>query len=213
MKKFIIFILILLTLLPSTAETLFFGRYYQTYSINGAKSPVEWLILTETDDAYFLLSKYALDANRFGSSRYPCYWANSEVRSFLNSEFLQEAFTEKEQQYILLTNTSLGHPSKDYIFLLSIEEVKQYLTDRSAYATQFARIGHLRIIGEKWGGAATTNTGAVHWWLRNSGVDYYHAIFIAPNGTISIRGDRVSSPHFALRPALWVNKTFFKGDK
>lgn len=219
-------VLILLLLLASRTgaaeqETYSFGNYWQTYELDGEKSPLEWLILDETDDAYLLITKYSIDANIFNHNNAYTTWSNSAMRKFLNSYFYNECFSEEEKERILLTTVKpdvndeykkvpQGSATKDYVFLLSAREAIQYFAtndSRIAYATPFATIGHARIIGNKWAGAYTSfATGATCWRLRTMGMDNYHACTVHENGTISMGGDILFAPHYAVRPCIWIRK-------
>ena len=162
MKKLLIILLILLNSI-ACASNIYFGSYWQTYEIDGKKTPIEWIILDETEDAYLLISKYSLDASIFNSNRDYTTWENSYMREFLNSYFYKNAFSTKEKKRLILTTVqphinpeypyiNQGQTTQDYIFLLSVEEVLNYLpvsNDRIAFATSFAKIGHARIIGNR----------------------------------------------------------------
>lgn len=215
MKKIVLIILILFCL-SSAAETLTFGRYWQE-DIN-FKEPIEWIILDETDDAYFLLSKNCLEAHSFGSMLWPCFWHNSDVRIFLNNYFYNSAFSTEEQQYIirsclltprnrLYANNVVDFYTYDKIFLLSIEEAEQYLSvnERIAHVTSFAKT---QISDDKWIGAATYNDGVGMWWLRSNGATEYYGAFVNARGQIIYDGEMTYAPHYAVRPALWLSKEY-----
>lgn len=221
MKKFISLMLILFLInLVGFSENITFGAYYQEYAIDSKKAPIEWIILDETDDSYLLLSKYALDANRFGSMLWPCFWYNSDIRSFLNNEFYKEAFSYDEQERIITShlytqrNCIYANGTKDFytndkVFLLSIEEVEQYILTAEvsiAYVTPFARIGHVRKIGDNWGGVSANKSGATCWWLRSNGITEYYGAFVNAQGRIVYEGEMVYAPHYAVRPAIWIKK-------
>ena len=99
-------VLILLLLLTSRSaaktnpKVYEFGNYWQTYELDGEKSPVEWIILDETEDAYLLITRYSVDANIFGPNDVFTTWETSAMRSFLNSYFYDECFSEEEKDNI-----------------------------------------------------------------------------------------------------------------
>lgn len=79
--------------------------------LNGVKykgsskyTPIEWRILDDMDDEYLLLSEYVLDAHNWEhlSSGIPT-WESSEVRRWLNEDYINQIFTEEEQEAIALT--------------------------------------------------------------------------------------------------------------
>lgn len=218
-------VLILLLLLFNRAnaepKTYTFGNYWQTYEIDGEKSPLEWIILDESDDAYLLITKYSVDASIVNPNDFYTTWENSETRNFVNTYFYDECFTEEEKARIKLTivephinpehpAVSQGIATYDYVFLLSAEEASKYFDtnkDRIAYATDFAKIGHAREFGKLWAGAYTSpKTGATCWRLRTMGWDNCHACMVLEDGYIALHGDILHAPHYAVRPCIWVLK-------
>ncbi len=126
-----------------------YGHYEQDNDKSNGKEAIEWIVIkydSESDKA-LLLSLYGLDALRFNARTYQG-WENSEIRSWLNDDFLNEAFTAEEQKGIAITtvktgdneewvtyaknrgwgNTTVsgGKDTLDKVFLLSLEEVMEY---------------------------------------------------------------------------------------
>ncbi len=118
----------------SSATTIFWGHYPQQ---SDDPEPIEWLVLHEQDDQLLLLAKYCLASLPWHKAHIPITWDQSDIRAWLNDEFLQAAFTEEEQAAILLTDlgngddlgygTPVGENTRDRVFLLSGGEVEQYL--------------------------------------------------------------------------------------
>ena len=198
-----------------------FGNYWQTYEVDGAKTPLDWFIIDETEDAYLLITRYSVDANIFNPNDTFTTWENSAMREFLNTYFYDECFSEEEKAQILLTNVephiNPDHPqvdqgpeTKDYVFLLSTEEAEIYFLNneaRVALPTEFAQIGHEREFGVKWAGAFSDPiTGATCWRLRTMGWDNFHACAVLEDGFIALHGDILHAPHYAVRPCIWVKK-------
>ena len=87
-----------------------YGHYEQDNNTGNGKEAIEWIVL-EYDSATgqaLLLSRYGLDAHRFDASAYQG-WDKSEIREWLNSTFLNTAFTEKEQEGIVTTTVKTGN--------------------------------------------------------------------------------------------------------
>ena len=217
----VILILLMLVFHKAEAESYTFGNYWQTFDVEGAKTPVEWLIIDESDDAYLLISKYSLDASVFNLNDKYTTWENSIVREFLNGYFYDECFSAEEKERIRLTlvephiNTdhpkiNQGNPTWDNVFLLSAAEADKYFNnnnERIAIATGFAQLGHAREFGKYWQGAYTVpETRATCWRLRTMGWDNYHACVVLEDGFIALHGDILYSPHYAVRPCIWVLK-------
>lgn len=141
------------------------GVYEQDSDITNGEEAIEWEVVGEKDGKYLLLSHYVIDympfdnggawdvlmANQELADSF-CTWDTSTVRAYLNSEFYDNAFSEKEKEHIcLVTNTTGdwaeindgrlgsdsgnmsyvpgGEDTQDYVFLLSVEEINKYFAD------------------------------------------------------------------------------------
>lgn len=126
-------------------DTMKFGNYH------GA---VEWLVLDKKDGKELLISKYCLDAKEYdkNENNESVTWETCTLRQWLNDEFIDEAFAEKEKALICDTylqnpdnpeyGTDGGNDTTDKVFLLSIDETSKYLSDnivRKAEATDYAK--------------------------------------------------------------------------
>ncbi len=110
-----------------------FGAYEQDGDESNGPEPIEWEVLEENGNGTFLVSRYVLDCQLYNTKLRDVTWESCTLRSWLNDEFLNKAFTAGEQARIRLTelanpdNTVHGTPggnnSRDRIFLLSAEEV------------------------------------------------------------------------------------------
>lgn len=217
-KCFIILLIILIIVIivfVSKGETVKFGSYWQMN--REVKTPLEWIILNETENSYLLITKYSIDASIFAHNKDYTTWENSVVREFLNNNFYNHAFSEEEKERIILTtvtadknpqhkNVNQGKDTKDYVFLLSITEAEKYFNldkERIATSTNYAKMG---ANPEHWSGVAVSNFGATCWRLRTMGFDNYHSCSVRFNGSISYEGDILYSPHYAIRPCIWIQK-------
>ena len=195
-------------------STMKFGNYH------GA---VEWLVLDKKDGKALLISKYCLDAKEYdkNENNESVTWETSTLRQWLNSCFINEAFTDEEKALICDTHlqnpdnpeyrTDGGNDTTDKVFLLSIDEASRYFADNEArltYATAYA----------KENGAGDKNA----WWgLRSPGEDENNVAMVGDVGSISIYSDGKSvyvnkdgavncngqnvGSNFGIRPAIWAN--------
>ena len=133
-------------------------------------------------------SNYGLDAKRFDSSSND--WKNSEIRQWLNGDFYNNAFNEKEKKNI---NPFNG----DNVFLLSKEEAKKYFANdesRRCKATEYAVKN----------GAWKSDEGYGYWWLRSMFLAQYLCVYCVDlNG--SVFHDKALNDKMIVRPALWIN--------
>lgn len=131
--------------LPSlqAGDSVFMGRWRQAKEGSG-NDRIEWYVLAVEGRNALLLSRYGLHRTAMNLHADRCVWADTELRAWMNGEFLRGAFTEEEQQAILLTRLDNGPDqcdpehltqrssadvTEDYIFALSYAEAEQYLTD------------------------------------------------------------------------------------
>ncbi len=105
--------------------------------------PIKWRVLSSKDGKLELLCEYALDASVFGQEQtlngkksYANNYENSVIRSWLNDDFYNQAFSADEKNYInttLVDNSSLSTSSKtdnkyvsnntnDKVYLLSYKQ-------------------------------------------------------------------------------------------
>ena len=84
-----------------------FGTYPQ--KADGADStPIEWLVLDVQGDRALLLSCRGLDTKQYHTEKTGTTWESCSLRTWLNGEFLERAFSEKEQAGILTTDVDNG---------------------------------------------------------------------------------------------------------
>ena len=190
-------------------DTVVLGTYEQDgVSSNGAEA-IEWVVLAKEDGRALLLSKYALDYRPYNDDYDDVTWATCDLRSWLNGEFYEAAFSAGEQALVAesdLTNpdneeygTSGGADTQDRVFLLSIDEVGQYLpTDEERVCLPTAQA----VANGVW---TNGDTGACDWWLRSPGNDSRFAAGVYSVGSVRSSGWRVDFDADAVRPALWVN--------
>lgn len=182
-----------------TPESLFFGHYEQDGNTGNGSEPIEWQILETDGDQMLLVSKYALDSRVYHSRSADVTWKDSELRRWLNNGFVEEAFTPEEQYQIRQNQPEPG--VGDMVFLLSLEETKQYFptnSDRLCQATKYA---------VRQGAYVNRQTGGSWWLLRTPGTVSGNVMSINSDGTIDRDGGRVTSAKGTVRPAIWVRVT------
>ncbi len=168
-----------------------FGNYPQTGE--GKKQPIEWQVLAKENNKMLVISRYALDAKRFDDDSNN--WKNSEIRSWLNGDFYNNAFNEKEKKCIKSSNLSdVG--TIDNVFLLSTKEAKKYFVNkeiRKCKVTDYAKKN------SDW----LDDNGYSWWWLRSLELNYDNVVCLVGR-TGNVSSSDVSFEIF-VRPALWIN--------
>lgn len=186
-------------------DAVYFGNYEQNNDTNNGKEPVELIILDKQDGKVLLISKYSLDAQPYNEEDEDVTWETCTLRTWLNNDFMNEAFSAEEQSMIAETTlvnadnpeygTDGGSDTTDKIFLLSIEEEAKLPVARDVEATEYAKAnGAFRI----------NDNNNPWWWLRSPGKHQYLATLVYGDDVYD-HGIYVNSGTIAVRPALWIN--------
>jgi hypothetical protein len=201
-----------------------------------------WRVLDIQNDRALLLSEYIIEARHYhdwDSIRQEVWqgglgltWEISDIRWYLNNEFLNNTFTASERNRIAQTNIKnndnpwwtdwmVGGPdTQDRIFLLSIEEVVRYFGDSGQIAFPLRDANEHRPIDDQFNsnrtayalpiGLQTLDWGYIPsdssfiWWLRSPGfVD--GPAFVCFEGLLYVSGDNGLDLAKGVRPALWLN--------
>lgn len=149
----------------------------------------KWKIMDKEDDKALLMKKASLLKTAYHNASGDVTWEQSELRQWLNSDFLKKNFSKIEQANILLSDvtnsgnsvygTKGGNDTKDYVFILSAEEVKQY--------------------------GSLTKSFQSNSWLRTPGSVQSSAAFRLGNGTVMDYGYVATSKDLAVYPVLWFH--------
>lgn len=205
-------------------DSVLFGSYEQDNDLENGAEAIEWLVLDWRDGKLLLLSMYALDCKKYNEEYTEVTWETCTLRSWLNQEFYQTAFTGAEQERIAETpvvnednldyGIEGGNDTLDKVFLLSVREVTAYLAPdpdewaltRRAKATDYAKAQGGWVYTEAEYGAYGTGEydGNGWWWLRSPGMDSYSAMDADQYGYINRLGDNVDYDGTVVRPAVWV---------
>lgn len=190
-----------------TGDSFLFGEYEQDNNPSNGKEQIEWEVLDKTDDKIFVISKKALCCYPYLSEYENTTWADSEMRSWLNQSFYQDAFSSYHQEMILDTevtadrnpeySTDSGSDTNDKIYLLSIDEVKKYFNSQSSRMCQptvYAKVqGSYLLDSNSW------------WWLRTPGKDGEHISLVYTDGEIVSEGFRTYVTDGTVRPVMWLD--------
>ncbi|MDR0874923.1 MAG: DUF6273 domain-containing protein [Clostridiales Family XIII bacterium] len=143
----------------------------------------EWIVLDKAENKLLIITRDIVGKRVYDNSRQSVTWETCTLRKYLNEEFYDK-FSAVEKT--LITETSVvnaGNDTKDKIFLLSVDEAKEYFDGNDD-----------RNCGDRW------------WWLRSPGDDGSSlAAFVNHDGSVGDDGVIVISGHGGVRPALWLN--------
>lgn len=172
---------------------------------------IEWEILDINDEGQMLIvSTRAIDIMRYNESQTTLSWEECTLRGWLNGSFIEEAFDGEQQEHILTTtvinndnefyNIEGGNDTQDKVFLLSLDEVRNYYDedeDRICLLADNVDNSNEEI--------ADLDSRQCNWWLRSPGSYRMNAAYVEIPGSINEHGIWVDWQR-GVRPAMWVDE-------
>ena len=187
-------------------------KYHKRNGFYFRYKPIKWRVLKKQEGEVFLLADTVLTKKPYNEKRKSVTWEKSTLRTWLNKNFMNLAFSEEEQAAInqtemrnrdnLKLGTKGGNKTSDRIFLLSQSQVygtttaEEYGFVKDSTCKDEARKGK-DITGEK-----------ISWWLRSPGKEGDYAACVSYDGWIHHDGCNVSCQNDGIRPALHLNLAF-----
>lgn len=181
----------------NTNEVVTLGTYGGT--------PIEWIILSRDETSALLLSKYyvtskiANENDRGEYGKYLC-WSGSTLRSWLNSDFIEEAFPSSVAN-LLITNTiqtdEYDVPNYDGGSAVEITVT----TEDKVYIPSKADVEHYKLSPTSLMGSSG-NT-AITGWLRDRGHGIAFQVSYEPDGSYGSEWHFYSS--YGIRPIIRVS--------
>lgn len=189
-----------------------FGRYEQDNNTDNGAEPIEWIVLETNGNKVLLLSRYVLDWKQIKESGKNYTWETSTLRSWLNQEFLEAAFSNLEKKLISRNyvdnsygqgipgiNVYGGGNTSDSSFILSYAEAQRFFPtdeDRTAMQTEFAK------------SQGVSKEDFCRWWLRSPGCIFGNnnlngACMINSNGRFGTFATATTLQ--GVRPAIWID--------
>ena len=203
-----------------------FGSYFG--------KPIEWqaLAVDATAGKALLIPAEMVGYWAFNDQRADATWETSTLRKWLNNEFYNTAFSDRQKAFILETDivnganpqysTGGGPATKDKVFLLSYDEAGKYFSSDSARVakinftqTQIESIA--KALSERAGPSysityddavselASYNGTTDWWWLRTSGRELTRAAAVSYSGELYAVGNEVEEGFGGLRPVIWID--------
>lgn len=174
-----------------------------------------WRILEITDGKALIISEELLGERQYSEVDIN-YWEYSEIRAYLNNEFLQDNFTEDERLKICEKNIVTdnnpwcievrgGNDTRDKVYILSLREVVEYFGDSGkldiipddfdieGFDDQYNenRIGKTKEGNERG------------WWLRTPGDRMSYVSLIDYQGYVDVFGTHMAG-RYCIRPVMWI---------
>jgi len=199
----------------SAGDVVLYGNYEQDNVVSNGKEPIEWIVLEVDDGRALLISKDILTTYTYHNNESAVTWEKCKLRPWLNSTFLEEAFSEEERGFIVMSDVETGsvhqkHNSSisggfvytaeplpacsttDMIFILSMDEVMEYMpneADRVSSATVYVDVN---------------SAASFAWRTRTPGWQVGAQQIVCDDGS----ADNITASNktnMGIRPAMWVN--------
>ena len=155
-----------------------FGKFEQDGDLTNGAEPIKWKIKEKTDETITVLSEYGLDVIKFHEEFTGVSWEGSNIRSWLNSDFYSNAFSDADKASIVKTTRDNkagsdkyrkdGNPTEDNVWILSFDEANAYFYDNSTKRYNLSCKPTARAIAN---GAYVNEDGNTKWWLSTSAND------------------------------------------
>lgn len=185
-----------------------FGKYEQDGDTSNGDEALEWIVLKYEDGKALLTTRYCIDCKQYKNDYGAVTWESSEIRTWLNSRFIEKTFSNDERGKIIDTEvdptpnpkfkTKAGNITADKVFLLSTDEFDEYLEGGEyaiGYTTQYAR---------DRGVQSGPISGTSVCWLRTPGESLVYVSTVSYVGELNLMGVYSYSSSCGIRPAMWV---------
>lgn len=193
----------------SVGDKVYFGTY--PYAADGNIQKLQWRVLRKREDSVLLLTEEGIDMKPYHEEKNNITWELCTLRKWLNEDFVNTAFTNVEQMFILTTKvdnskvqgysgygTDGEKDTLDKVFLLSYKEVFE-----DYFIEGHKRICKLTEYANQQGTCKSSKTDIGRWWLRSPGSYRFLATYIDYDG--SRCSGYVHDTSVCVRPALWIN--------
>ena len=187
------------------------GTYEQDSDSGNGSEALEWIVLDydAEEGKSLIMTRYAIECKPYMDGYGAVTWETSDVRAWLNRDFIRKAFSGEELGRIIESDietpnnikykTKGGNVTADRVFLLSDAEFNKYLegTDYAiGYTTQYAR---------DRGVQSGPISGTSVCWLRSPGESLVYVSTVSYVGELNSMGVYSYSASCGVRPAMWVN--------
>lgn len=220
-------------------DTVILGSYEQDNDLSNGPEPIEWQVIGTRDGHTLLLSKYALESNKYNETYMEIDWENCTLRSWLNNDFYNTAFSASDRKRIVTAHNENpdsyelykpwnkdsevagavgGNATDDNVFLLSFEEVRDYLDGRLynykigaenynqkllCRPTAYVKAQGVETYSNSDNIYPADTVGCCWWWLRSPGYAQDFAASVCDNGALSNRIVKYDAD--GVRPALLID--------
>ena len=208
----------------TTWDCIYFGNYWQedtngdgTADQNDEKQPIKWRVLSVDGDDAFLLADQSIDCQLYNEEFESVTWETCTLRTWLNSTFMNNAFSTEEQEAIKTTKvvtkdnlyygTKGGNDTTDAVYLLSMDEMNKSVygfdSDEARKANNTSYVKKIKMNSTSMN---SENKTSKFWWLRSPGITGFYFSIVGEVGVVDYRlCSQVDSDYIDVRPALHIN--------
>ncbi|MCL2507995.1 MAG: DUF6273 domain-containing protein [Oscillospiraceae bacterium] len=176
------------------------NTYLDGLPVQGDWGGYEWVVLKKENGRWLCITKDIIELRKFHDSEESVSWADSDLRAYLNGEFLERCFgmpgdgdrervnpVKNSNEGIIFQNGNISIGSaatEDYVFLLSYEEAEEYFPSAAARAAKY-------------------NGQAQNWWLRSPGNYLNEFANVDSIGQVCYSESNIHTERLGVRPAIW----------
>lgn len=206
-------------------DVLQFGVYEQDADSTTVNEPIEWLVLSETNDKILVISKDTIISISYHDKIENITWDSSILRLYLNNVFYNMFLNDEEKSMVIptiLKNDGLnefgfsnGKNTIDKVFVLNLDEYKKYFNDdkeRISKGTQYGKTIGLQLSSTLPIADVPIENGTFY-WARDVGYHESDVACVNWDGRINIYGYNCKSDGMGVRPCMWLKKEALKWKK
>ncbi|MCR5667383.1 MAG: leucine-rich repeat domain-containing protein [Eubacterium sp.] len=204
-----------------TWDCIYVGKYVKYF-----KDQLEWRVLSVEGNYATLLSENVMECQPFNTQDANVTWETSSIRTWLNNDFYNAAFSNAEKEGIVESlvinddnpqtdNRDGGNNTKDKVYLLSATEITKnaygfsgwaYNEQTSAYYLPASNGRKVTVTSYAAEQAQQTSSDCTQWLLRTPGCFLNYMMFIDGNGNYSsFWGINVNGEYRGIRPVIRVD--------
>ena len=195
--------------------TIVYGSYEQDNKANGNESLL-WLAIDSNADSILLLSKYIIDCKNYNEVKTDVSFNKSDLKSWLNENFLATTFTSEEQDNLLSLKDYTDY--QDKVSLLSNDLARKYFGEEdnekhnlklSALTTAYAKAKGVEVEPSKT--SSYYQNGS--FYLTDNGTKKESAMWVGMYGHIYKEGQSVTlTKGDGIRPLISISKNAFSNE-
>ena len=168
-----------------------FGRYPQ----GGER--IEWRVLERVDGRAYLISDKCVDFMFYNADTEDTVsWERCFMRQWLNTTFLEAAFSAEEKRHMLVFEADADSGIRDGVSLLSGAQIEHYFPDENSRVVCATNYANSRI------GKSKSQETSVAWWARGSNIT--SEIVLSSGKLVVTMEGTYNATFFGVRPVICI---------